>query len=830
MIILAVYLAIAISYAREKRSKLVQSLKKRPNIKYVKARILVASVFKKHFSEVKRLAKKIITPAEPFFDWRNCDERSFRCCIPIKSLRPEEPMKDNGGCHKSSFNALELSFSQVTTAIGGILGTETALLERMDHLVGILMAGISEKYIMEKAVRFEIKKNCLKNPYDIIGAQLCKIIESAFEDSLRPKETPSRFHLWHACIKRSLIHIKDQMLSMLNQENTWRTAIIGSLVLFGAGVLSLAIYLLMRYEFWLEGGLLLFLLLVNGVIVVALQRHPLYSRYTLFSMIRCISKIIFLTVGVYLYDYASDIQVLKAYASVKSCHGHSTVIVKPIIALGILIFIASSISIIPSFLCIKNQIKVSLFLEGTVKPTPEDIQSYSPEQQSSEKKENEESISTKSIMSRNELSITEAGIESTYQVMVQWGLYFSIHYWIYLSNVANEVSAVHANHTDVTNNSWSKFYTEPNMTQGNFFFSPDNICGIKDQFTFGILWKSGIISLLSLSLAQRRANDVQHELSIDTVQKIFYFMASVCNTLSHATLLVLFGTNMFDFLSIIRDTLYAKGFSTATGVFVAVMFYFVWVLSPVLWIFAINIITKRICKNAPTSENVDTLTETPEDNTDSCFTKVKWRLNCAYGFYNIQCLHLPTSLQPKFQFSIQQRRITSHHISYHTPNCPQLLTAFITQCIAYIITLVDAAFFGLLNLYLLSEDGNLEKLTNISPTNISSSRHTFLINCCVTIPLGLILSYLFLYLYFKFDGGYFRVSRLQYEYSQRKPAVENIGEWVDLSGQEHSPDLNTNDTTDENKDVDFVVALNLNDSEKILFEEIKSSFPYYRKY
>ena len=157
---------------------------------------------------------------------------------------------------------------------------------------------------------------------------------------------------------------------------------------------------------------------------------------------------------------------------------------------------------------------------------------------------------------------------------------------------------------------------------------------------------------------------------------------------------------------------------------------------------------------------------------------------------------------------------------------------------------------GAFNLQLLSENENLVKLSNatdISPSEISTARCNFIIFSCVVIPLGFVMAYVFLHLYFKFDKGFFTVAQLQFEYCQQTSVGQNqvTGSWIDLSGQDNDPNLHTNESINDDtneadfirclklneveQEDDFIRRLKLNEEEKILFDEIKNSFPYYKR-
>ena len=59
-----IMLILAVGLACEKRHRMLQSLKKKPDRKYVKKRLRVTKVFKDKLPEIERLAKKTLIPEE----------------------------------------------------------------------------------------------------------------------------------------------------------------------------------------------------------------------------------------------------------------------------------------------------------------------------------------------------------------------------------------------------------------------------------------------------------------------------------------------------------------------------------------------------------------------------------------------------------------------------------------------------------------------------------------------------------------------------------------------------------------------------------------------
>ena len=144
-------------------------------------------------------------------------------------------------------------------------------------------------------------------------------------------------------------------------------------------------------------------------------------------------------------------------------------------------------------------------------------------------------------------------------------------------------------------------------------------------------------------------------------------------------------------------------------------------------------------------------------------------------------------------------------------------------------------------MYLLHQNVYMDKLSSmldVTPSATSKARRIFLIYSSFAIVLGWAFSYVFLYLYFKYDDGYFSVADLQFEYNQnnsaKKKDLHNVehtiqGDWIDMSGQEQ---MKSDDTvveyTVESNDNQISAPMNFEPWEQTAFEEIRHSFNYYR--
>ena len=147
---------------------------------------------------------------------------------------------------------------------------------------------------------------------------------------------------------------------------------------------------------------------------------------------------------------------------------------------------------------------------------------------------------------------------------------------------------------------------------------------------------------------------------------------------------------------------------------------------------------------------------------------------------------------------------------------------------------------------------NIPDKIGIFPSEISTARYNFMMFSCFSIPIGWILANVFLYLYFKFDSGYFTAVKLEFRYKNgvtlRDPirlycaekmnkcaccaccrtnllSPEAMGDWVDTSSLMDEKC----ESTDEDEESEIETLLNLDAPDKIIFDDIKDSIPYYHR-
>ena len=294
-----IYLVVKMKRVQRQRTNLFYSMNNRPCLKYVKTRLQVRKVFNEDFLGIKWLAKKL------YFS--------------------EESIRDAPFLAKPKFTPLDLPNGGIRSAIAAIIGenigttTEDKFMEKMNGLYESLMEDEDGTDLIHSAIRFEMKNNCIKNPYDMFGSKLCKLIETAFQDIVDMKKSaryvqPVYTRFCDSYISRWFTCKIDYLLTTATKIVEEHKKVCLSLGAFSVIIgIILAIVFLCHKKLYLEMGILLSLLVVNFVIIALTKDYPLYAKFKLSSFIACVSKVIFLTVGLYVYDYASDIQVFLHY-------------------------------------------------------------------------------------------------------------------------------------------------------------------------------------------------------------------------------------------------------------------------------------------------------------------------------------------------------------------------------------------------------------------------------------------------------------------------------------------------------------------------------------
>ena len=126
-------------------------------------------------------------------------------------------------------------------------------------------------------------------------------------------------------------------------------------------------------------------------------------------------------------------------------------------------------------------------------------------------------VDIKTVVKRHDASLLESSTESGIQIMFQWGSYLSL---IFLID-----KIMYARNEDA-NILCSDYYFD-------YYILEDIICKLNDKVEFrskAILWFSGLGSILSLSLSQLKAHNVQHEFLTNCKMKAAYLSAAFANT------------------------------------------------------------------------------------------------------------------------------------------------------------------------------------------------------------------------------------------------------------------------------------------------------------
>ena len=164
----------------------------------------------------------------------------------------------------------------------------------------MIIEQLPNKEMVHRVMRFEIKRRCMLHPHDILGAQLCKKIESVCQDVVDGKEKRPKVssdHQWCNKICICMVSTKDKIISFVEKmpfesKNCCHWIII----LMVLSIIAPAIVSLARYfdmNIWMEVGLLIVLMAITVATVLVLKDRPFYSKYTLWSVIQGVAKVVF---------------------------------------------------------------------------------------------------------------------------------------------------------------------------------------------------------------------------------------------------------------------------------------------------------------------------------------------------------------------------------------------------------------------------------------------------------------------------------------------------------------------------------------------------------
>ena len=691
----------------------------RPDSRYIMGRIIVNKIFSRKFETIKNCARRLTMP-------------NHRTTMEINDL-------------KDSLNQYINDLSKEIRS----LASEKNIPTEMIH----------------KAVHFEIKKNCMLHPLDIIGSLVSKKIEKVYKEVNACENRSYIFKKWSSWNHRmsSFVSRTQNKVSKTKDEHQSKISFklydLKTLLAFSIPV----IIIMVVYKCWLEAGVIIFLVLFDLAVLRYINAKKLLAKYKYECIIRSVSMTIFLSFGLYLYDNATDIDVLLVYS--KSCYDaykHQTFSLDgksynitsindylriltsssndtmasngskqnlPIFTLALVLIISTPLSLfsLPSLI---TNVRANLWFEG------EKALVTSKDHSSGNSKEDQKVIPMECVMTRNELSIEEAGVESVYQFIIQWSIYYSLTFWLSLSREATE-SLIQ---------SGALLVNDSTSSADDIVELPGLITKMEQIFVFNTLWKSGLTGLLALSSAQFKINAIQHQLSLNLTQKICYLVACILNTLSYLSLSVVITTHILDVL-ILKD-LYGDIGNFVEFIIIIVMMMVWGYFVPSLIKFIEHFINRMLKNNESLSPNTGKILA----------NDLFWMKILLQPMY----FYLPTSQTPEFQ-----RIGKIRHMTYNHKNSSNLKSAFIHQCFQFIIWCTLASVLGIIYLVLLFEDETIMKLPSvngISPSKISRARKKLLIFSSISIPLGWLLSYFFLYLYFSNDNGYFAIAAAEFEY------------------------------------------------------------------
>lgn len=320
---------------------------------------------------------------------------------------------------------------------------------------------------------------------------------------------------------------------------------------------------------------------------------------------------------------------------------------------------------------------------------------------------NYETLSPSSLLQRYDLSVDESGMESSFQLIFQLGMYFSILSLLYVS--------YHLYPKDFEDLEIKKLKLWENVC------SPvGNICIPINTYIF-----SGILGLFSLTMGQVKRNDIFNELNISLKQKIFYFFSSLFSTVSYLLLLITMVTSFLGWAYWVLDN---TDFMAIASLLFTLM---ILVLGP-----------------------GSLMTHSPAYKSKLQAPGVSWLTS------SFTPLLLPTS-----QHITRGRYNIYNNSLLESPHLLRLLSGqCLAQCVFISFTL---ALFSAHNVELSRRSFDPSLFYKVYGFHFNDERLITL--TLVMIPVGFLISHLLLWAYFKCDDGFFSTVNVDYLFKANPP-------------------------------------------------------------
>ena len=313
----------------------------------------------------------------------------------------------------------------------------------------------------------------------------------------------------------------------------------------------------------------------------------------------------------------------------------------------------------------------------------------------------------------------------------------------------------------------------------------DTICNLNATVAFKskyLLWISGVGSITSMTLAQLKSHNVQHEFCTTWQMKAAYSCAALMNTASYICLLVSCFTSTVDFNNLNMDRLDAQGSSKR----VLSNYRLAIVIVCLLIIFFTSLLARYLVfKNNVGSAYTLNLSKKSNctcpctcNNTSGQWVKIImksvlkfWKNLTNFVKNTLKYFNLPTS----------QYCYNEHYFCYQSMDNVDI-KFFMVQSLLYIFFMTYNTILIVINSVIIFNKQIDQTFPPIlAPSQVSSSRRNFAIVSSLIIPLGWALSYLFLWIYFKLDKGFFSGTNMRFKYANYKPPQRICGAWKDLN-------------------------------------------------
>ena len=135
-----------------------------------------------------------------------------------------------------------------------------------------------------------------------------------------------------------------------------------------------------------------------------------------------------------------------------------------------------------------------------------------------------------------------------------------------------------------------------------------------------------------------------------------------------------------------------------------------------------------------------------------------------------------------FNLPTSQFAYNDEYLCYQSRISKDCIKFFMVQSLLYIFYMLLTIIYLAINIIILFRKQTDNSFPpKFAPSLVSNSRQNLAVVSSLVIPSGWFLSYLFLWIYFKLDKGFFSGTNMRFKYGEYKTGEQVTGDWEDLN-------------------------------------------------